>query len=66
MGIAKVIEVSAESENGFQDAVEAGLKKAAETVDNIQSAWIKDQVALTDGARVTGYRVHMHVTFKVH
>lgn len=65
MSVAKVIEISAESDNSFDDAIRLGIEKAAKTVDNIQSAWIKDQVVLADNGKVRGYRVHMHVTFKL-
>lgn len=65
MTIAKIIEISAESTTSFDDAIESGLKKAAETVQNIQSAWIKDQIVVADNGKIVGYRVHMHVTFKV-
>jgi dodecin len=65
MSIAKIIEISAESTKGFDDAVESGLKKAAETVQNIESAWIKDHVVVADNGKIVRYRVHMHVTFKV-
>jgi flavin-binding protein dodecin len=65
MSIAKIIEISAESTKGFDDAIQSGLKKAAETVQNIESAWIKDHVVVADNGKIVRYRVHMHVTFKV-
>lgn len=42
MAIAKVIEVISSSTTGFEDAVSSGIAKAAETVDNIEGAWVKD------------------------
>lgn len=65
MSVAKVIEISAESQNSFDDAIKSGLKKAAASVDGIQSAWIKDQIVLTENGAVSGYRVHMSVTFRL-
>lgn len=65
MTIAKVIEISSESTKGFDDAIRSGMEKAAKTLDNIQSAWVKDQIVLAEDGKVNGYRVHMHVTFKV-
>ena len=64
MSIAKVIEISAESENSFEDAITTGLEKAAKTVDNIESAWIKDQIVSCENGAVSRYRVHMKVTFE--
>jgi len=63
MSIAKVIEISSESNESFDAAIKAGIEKASTSVDNIQSAWIEDQVVLTEGGSISGYRVHMKVTF---
>jgi dodecin len=63
MSVAKVIEISAESPNSFEDAVKEGVARAAKTIDNIQGAWIKEMhVSVKDG-HVTGYRVNMNLTF---
>ncbi len=64
--IAKIIEVSAASENGLEDAVQSGLDRVAETISGIQGAWISDIKALTtpDG-RITEWRVLMRVSFIV-
>ena len=63
MSVAKTIEISAESPTSFAEAAKVGIAKAAETVQGIEGAYIKDQkVLVTDGA-VTGFRVHMKVTF---
>jgi hypothetical protein len=63
MSVAKVIEISAESKDSFDAAIKAGIEKASTTVENIESAWIKDQVVLLQNGLVSGYRVHMNVTF---
>ena len=61
--VAKVIEISAESSESFEDAVSAGIAKAAETVHGIRSAWVDgQQVRVEDGA-VVSYRVDLKVTF---
>lgn len=65
MSVAKTIEITAESNQSFEDAVKRGIQEASKTVDGIQSAWVKDHVALVDGARVTGYRVRLKITFRV-
>jgi dodecin len=33
------------------------------TVKNIKSAWVEDQLAEVEGAKVVSFRVHMKVTF---
>jgi flavin-binding protein dodecin len=65
MAIAKVIELTAESHDSFEDAVRQGIAKAAETVTHIKSAWVKDQQVLVQDNEVTSFRVTMKVTFMV-
>lgn len=63
MSVAKHIEISAESPNSFQEAVENGIRKASQSVDNIESAWVKDHKVVVENGDVTDYRVNMAVTF---
>jgi flavin-binding protein dodecin len=63
MSVAKTIEVSADSKESFQAAIQEGLDKASETLENINRAWVKDQIVLVNDGKVDGYRVHMNVTF---
>lgn len=41
MSVAKVIELSTSSTTGIEDAVKSGLAKCAESVKDIQGAWVK-------------------------
>ena len=63
MSVAKVSEISATSTKSFEDAIQQGLDRAAKTLRNIRSAWIKEQTVRCDGARITEYQVNMMVTF---
>jgi flavin-binding protein dodecin len=64
--ITKVIELSASSTKGFEDAVTGGLKKASKTVKNIKGAWINDlKVVTNDDGSVAEWRVNMRVNFLV-
>jgi dodecin len=63
MSVAKVIEISATSEKGFEDAVREGIAKAAETVRNIKAAWVKEQQVVVEGGEITGFRVDLKITF---
>lgn len=63
MSVAKHIEITAESNDSFEDAVKQGIKTAGKTVKGIQSAWIKDQQVLVEKDKVTTYRVNLKVTF---
>lgn len=61
--VARVVEISATSEASFEDAIATGITRAAQTLRQIKSAWIKEQhVDIADG-RIAGYRVHLLVTF---
>lgn len=63
MSVAKVIEITARSPESLEAAIEHGIERASETVDHIQSAWVKEVHAEVDGGAVSGYRVHLMVTF---
>lgn len=66
MAVAKIIELNSSSATSVEDAVRSGLKKAAESVKNIQGAWVNEIKVVTgpDG-EVTEWRVNMRVTFVV-
>jgi flavin-binding protein dodecin len=63
MSVAKVIEITADSEKGFDDAVRKGISKAGETLEHIRGAWIANQEVVVEEGKVRTYRVHMRVTF---
>ncbi|KRD22319.1 hypothetical protein ASE52_15080 [Acidovorax sp. Root275] len=63
MSVAKVIEISATSETSFEDAMNQGIARACDTIDNVRGAWIKEQQVSIEGGRITSYRVNMQVTF---
>ena len=65
MSVAKTSEISASSSKSFEDAVHKGIKKMAESVDNIEGAWIKEQKVIVKDGEVDEYRVTMKVTFVV-
>lgn len=66
MSVAKIIEINAASKNSMEDAVKVGLKKASETVKNIQGAWVNEIKVVTDGdGNVTEWRVNLKLTFLV-
>lgn len=63
MSVAKVTEISAESAESFEAAVKEGIARAAKTLKNMRSAWISEQHVVIENGRITGYRVHMRITF---
>jgi hypothetical protein len=63
MSVAKVIEISASSSDSFDDAIRNGIKRAAETIDDVRGAWVKDQEITVENGVVTEYLVRLKVTF---
>ncbi len=65
MSVAKIIEVSSESETSFEDAIQKGIDKTAQSVEGVKGAWIKEQKVTVDENRITHYRVDMKVSFVI-
>ncbi|HWC06314.1 MAG TPA: dodecin family protein [Gemmatimonadota bacterium] len=65
MGVHKVIEVLSQSPRSWEDATQKAVAEAAETVDDIKSAYVKEMMAIVDNNKVTQYRVNLKVTFEV-
>ena len=63
MSVAKIIEISAESPEGFEAAIREGIARAAKTVKNIKGAWVQDQQVVIRDQKIVAYRVDMKVTF---
>jgi flavin-binding protein dodecin len=63
MAVAKTIEISSSSKKGFEDAIKAGIDKAAESLANITGAWVMDQDVVVAKGKITEYRVRMKLTF---
>ena len=64
MSVAKVIEIIAESDSSFEDAIQKGLKKAHKSLNNVRGAWVEGQKVVCDeNGDISGYRVQLKVTF---
>lgn len=63
MSVAKIIEISAESPDGFDAAIREGIQRASETVNNIRSAWVQNQDVEVKDGKIASYRVHLKITF---
>ena len=63
MSVARVTEIIASSKKGFDDAVEEGVKRASETLKNVEAAWVKDQKVVIKNGKIAEYRVVLKVTF---
>ncbi len=63
MAIVKVIEVIAQSEKGYDDAVKEAVKDASRTVKGIRSVWVDNFSAEVEGGKVTVFRVNAKISF---
>jgi len=65
MAVAKVIEVLSSSTESIEHAIRDGVAKCGETVDNIESVWVKDTKGVVRDNKVVEWRVILAVTFVV-
>ncbi len=63
MAVARVTELTASSNQGFQDAFQSGIDRATATLRNITGAEIVSQKAKIENGKVSEYRVTLKVTF---
>lgn len=63
MAVAKVIEVTAGSKKGLEDAIEQGMAKASDTLEHVEGAWIQDIKVVANNGKISEWRVNMRVTF---
>lgn len=62
MSVARVTEITA-SGKSIQDAIEDGVKRASETLQNVEHVWVSDIKARVKNGKVDDYYVTMKVTF---
>lgn len=65
MSIAKIVEVNASSNRSFEDAIQSGISKVTETVQNVQGAWVHEQTVVVQNNQITEYRVNLKISFIV-
>lgn len=63
MSVARITEISSTSDTSFEDAIEQGVARAATTLHNIRSAWVKEQEVQVDGGKIASYKVILKITF---
>jgi flavin-binding protein dodecin len=65
MAVVKVIELVAQSPNGWEGAVNEPLGEASKTVDHIQSIYVKELQEIAEDDRIASYRANVKVSFLV-
>jgi dodecin len=63
MSVARVTELSATSETGFEDAINQAVARATKTLRGVEGAWVKDMNVLIEDGNIKGYKVNVEITF---
>ncbi len=63
MSVARVTELSAISEQSFEDAINRAINRATQTLRGVEGAWVKDMNVMIEDGNITGYKVNLEVTF---
>ena len=63
MSVAKFIELSGQSSQGYEDAIREAVQRASSTIRNIQSVWAKEFEAVVENNQVTQFRVVVKIAF---
>jgi dodecin len=65
MAIVKVIEVLAESDASWDEAVKKAVVEASRTVRNIKSVYVKEFQAMVEGDKIRTFRVNAKISFVI-
>jgi dodecin len=65
MSIARVTELSATSETGFEDAINQAVARATKTLRGVEGAWVKDMNVMIEDGNIKGYKVNLEITFQL-
>jgi len=63
VSVARVTEVIASSPEGFREAVEGGIERAAKTIRGITGLEVLRKTVKVDRGLIREYRVEMKITF---
>ena len=65
MSVVKVIELLAESTEGWEAATKEAVKEASKTIKNIKAVYVENMQAVVEGDKIVTYRVNVKVSFLV-
>ena len=63
MTVARVTEMSAVSDQSFEDAINQAVKRATSTLRNVEGVHIKDMNVTIENGNIQGYKVNLTITF---
>jgi len=65
MSIVKMVELSAQSPDSWEEATRQAVERAARTLRNIRSVWVKEFEAVVENEKVTQFRVVLKIAFQL-
>ncbi|GEO17313.1 dodecin family protein [Microvirga aerophila] len=65
MSIVKMIELSSQSSESWEDATRQAVERASRSLRNIRSVWVKEFEAAVDTNKVTQFRVILKISFQL-
>jgi flavin-binding protein dodecin len=65
MSIVKMIELSSQSSESWEDATRQAVERASRSLRNVRSVWVKEFEAAVDANSVTQFRVILKISFKL-
>ncbi len=65
MSVARVTELSATSQESFEDAINTAVSRATKTLRGVQGCWVKDMNVLISDGQIQGYKVNVAITFEL-
>jgi dodecin len=63
MLVACVTELSASSDQSFEDAINQAVKRATSTLRNVEGAHVKDMNVMIENGNITGYKANLEIVF---
>jgi dodecin len=65
MSIIKMVELSSQSPDSWEEATRQAVERAARTLHNIRSVWVKEFEAVVENEQVTQFRVILKIAFQL-
>lgn len=65
MSVMKVIEIMAESSQGWENAAQKAVDEAQKTIRDIRSIYIQDQSARVEEGKIVSYRITAKISFEI-
>ena len=63
MPVARVTELSATSDQSFEDAINQAVSRATSTLRNVEGAHVKDMNVMVENGNITGYKANLEIVF---